>query len=104
MFPRQLIKYGLLTIRDVNSWWLAIPGAGEFVKTFIKGRRSLLSMVRKAKYGEILHHDLLLRKLHKDAKLGLEYHIHDVIGAELVKWLVESLIHCIYMEWLQAQG
>ncbi|KAG1649981.1 Serine/threonine-protein kinase 19 [Nymphon striatum] len=82
---KQLIKSGVMTLRDVGSWWLAIPGAGEYVTTFIKGRRHLLQMVKKCKYGEILYNDLIQRKMRKDAKLGMMYHIHDIIGAELIK-------------------
>uniref|UniRef100_A0A8C3F375 Serine/threonine kinase 19 n=1 Tax=Chrysemys picta bellii TaxID=8478 RepID=A0A8C3F375_CHRPI len=33
----QLVNAGVLTVRDAGSWWLAVPGAGRFVKCFIKG-------------------------------------------------------------------
>lgn len=46
----QLVKAGVLTVRDAGSWWLAVPGAGRFIKYFVKGRQAVLSMVRKAKY------------------------------------------------------
>lgn len=37
-FPcRQLVNAGVLTVRDAGSWWLAVPGAGRFIKYFIKG-------------------------------------------------------------------
>ena len=28
---------GVLTVRDAGSWWLAVPGAGRFIKCFVKG-------------------------------------------------------------------
>lgn len=34
---RQLVNAGVLTVRDAGSWWLAVPGAGRFVKYFVKG-------------------------------------------------------------------
>lgn len=83
----QLVKACVLTVRDVGSWWIAIPAAGIFMKSFIRGRKALLMMVRKCKYREILQKDLEERKLPKVAKLGMQFHIHDIIGAELV--------HCI---------
>ncbi|EDL83432.1 serine/threonine kinase 19, isoform CRA_d, partial [Rattus norvegicus] len=46
----HLVNAGVLTVRDAGSWWLAVPGAGRFIKCFVKGRQAVLSMVRKAKY------------------------------------------------------
>ncbi|TSK87575.1 Serine/threonine-protein kinase 19 [Bagarius yarrelli] len=33
----QLVKSGVLTVRDAGSWWLAIPNSGRFTKYFIQG-------------------------------------------------------------------
>jgi hypothetical protein len=52
--PRQLVKAGVLTVRDVGSWWLAIPSAGLYMKSFNRGRKAVLTMIRKSKYKEIL--------------------------------------------------
>ncbi|XP_078414943.1 winged helix repair factor 1-like isoform X2 [Cetorhinus maximus] len=81
----QLVNAGLLTVRDVGSWWLAIPGAGRFVKYFVKGRKAVLGMIRKSKYNEVLQSDLETRKVTSTVKLGIQYHVHDIVGAELVK-------------------
>ncbi|XP_065271993.1 inactive serine/threonine-protein kinase 19 [Emys orbicularis] len=80
----QLVNAGVLTVRDAGSWWLAVPGAGRFVKCFIKGRKAVLGMIQKAKYKEILLSDLQSRRAPSAVKLGLPYHIHDLIGAQLV--------------------
>jgi len=42
-------------------------------------------MITKAKYGEILQKDIEQRKWPKNAKMGVLYHIHDVIGSDLVE-------------------
>ncbi|XP_048465320.1 serine/threonine-protein kinase 19 isoform X1 [Rhincodon typus] len=81
----QLVNAGLLTVRDVGSWWLAIPGAGRFVKYFVNGRKAVLRMIRKSKYNEVLQSDLEARKVTSTVKLGIQYHVHDIVGAELVK-------------------
>ncbi|XP_060696198.1 inactive serine/threonine-protein kinase 19-like isoform X2 [Hemiscyllium ocellatum] len=81
----QLVNAGVLTVRDVGSWWLAIPGAGRFVKYFVNGRKAVLRMIRKSKYNEVLQSDLETRKGVSMVKLGIQYHVHDIIGAELVK-------------------
>uniref|UniRef100_T1IN07 Serine/threonine-protein kinase 19 n=1 Tax=Strigamia maritima TaxID=126957 RepID=T1IN07_STRMM len=86
----QLFKAGVLTARNLGSWWISIPGAGEFVKCFLQGRKTLLQIVKKSKYGEILQNELETRKLPKGAKLGIMYHIHDIVGAELVNCIYTS--------------
>ncbi|XP_060095069.1 inactive serine/threonine-protein kinase 19 isoform X2 [Heteronotia binoei] len=80
----QLVNAGVLTVRDAGSWWLAVPGAGRFVKYFIKGRKAVLGMIQKAKYKEVLLSDLQNRRAPSSVKLGLPYHVHDIIGAQLV--------------------
>ena len=50
----QLVKACVLTVRDVGSWWIAIPSAGVFMKSFIRGRKAVLTMIRKCKYKEII--------------------------------------------------
>lgn len=117
---RHLVKAGVFTVRDAGSWWLAVPGAGRFIKYFVKGnfsapkpsayrehplvapqssrlyspfpfvvspgRQAVLGMVRKAKYRELLLSELLGRRAPATVRLGLAYHVHDLIGAQLVDW------------------
>ncbi|KAM9327037.1 inactive serine/threonine-protein kinase 19 [Gastrophryne carolinensis] len=80
----QLVRAGLLTVRDAGSWWLSVPGAGKFISHFIKGRKALLSQINKSRYKEVLLADLSMRKPPPHLRLGMEYHIHDIIGAGLV--------------------
>ncbi|XP_060225053.1 inactive serine/threonine-protein kinase 19 isoform X2 [Meriones unguiculatus] len=80
----HLVNAGVLTVRDAGSWWLAVPGAGRFIKWFVKGRQAVLSMVRKSKYRELLLSELLGRRPPSAVRLGLAYHVHDLIGAQLV--------------------
>ncbi|XP_028911225.1 serine/threonine-protein kinase 19 [Ornithorhynchus anatinus] len=81
----QLVNAGILTVRDAGSWWLAVPGAGRFVKVFVKGRQAVLGMIRKARYRQLLLAEVLSRRRAPAAvPLGLAYHIHDLIGAQLV--------------------
>ena len=37
-FFSQLVNTGVLTTRDVGSWWLSVPGAGIFMKNFSNGK------------------------------------------------------------------
>ena len=38
----QLVNTGVLTTRDIGSWWLSVPGAGIFMKNFSNGKATLL--------------------------------------------------------------
>lgn len=81
----QLVKSGVLTVRDAGSWWLSIPNSGKFTKYFIQGRKAVLNMVKKSKYCEVLKADLEERKTTSQVKFHMKYHIHDLVGAELVE-------------------
>lgn len=51
---RQLLKATVLTNRTVGSWWLAVPNTGMFMKSLLRGRKAILTMIKKSKYKEIL--------------------------------------------------
>ncbi|XP_051905521.1 serine/threonine-protein kinase 19 [Hippocampus zosterae] len=80
----QLVKAGVLTVRDAGSWWLSIPNSGRFTKYFIQGRKGVLGMVKKSRYGEALQAELEGRRTTSQVKFHIKYHIHDLVGAELV--------------------
>ena len=84
---RILVNCGLLVVRDIGkaaSWWFAIPSVGPFVKQLTKGRNSVLQMIKRAKHQELLQSELEARKL-STSKLGMNYHLHDILGCELVR-------------------
>uniref|UniRef100_A0A3Q3R420 Serine/threonine kinase 19 n=1 Tax=Monopterus albus TaxID=43700 RepID=A0A3Q3R420_MONAL len=81
----QLVKSGVLTVRDAGSWWLSIPNSGKFTKYFIQGRKAVLGMVKKSKYSEVLKAELEERRTTSQVKFHMKYHIHDIVGAELVE-------------------
>lgn len=80
----QLLKATVLTNRTIGSWWLAVPNTGMFMKSLLRGRKAILTMIKKSKYKEILKNDLEQRKLPKMCRLGLTYHLQDIIGADLI--------------------
>ncbi|XP_068192072.1 inactive serine/threonine-protein kinase 19-like [Antennarius striatus] len=81
----QLVKSGVLTVRDAGSWWLSIPNSGKFTKYFLQGRKAVLGMVKKSKYGEVLKSELEARRTTSHVKFHMKYLIHDIVGAELVE-------------------
>ena len=86
MLCSELIQQGVLTGRDVGCYWLSIPYVGEFVKALAYGRRTTLQHIKRTKYKEILQFELKQRKLPPKARLGILYHIYDIIGSDLVTW------------------
>lgn len=70
-------------------WWLLWPAGLTFPHSYAtspSGRQAVLGMVRKAKYRELLLSELLGRRPPAAVRLGLAYHVHDLIGAQLVDW------------------
>lgn len=88
---RTLVNRGVLLVRDVGknsySWWFGIPGISPFVKSLTKGRGMVQQILKKAKYKELLRSELMSRKL-TVSKLPMEFHIHDIIGSDIVEWYV----------------
>ncbi|XP_065832920.1 inactive serine/threonine-protein kinase 19-like [Oscarella lobularis] len=80
---RALIAMGLLTARDVGSYWLSLPGMGAYVQALTKGREAALRAIRSTKYKEIMREELTERKIGA-CKLGMTYHVLDLVGADLV--------------------
>ena len=50
----QLIKAGLLTVRDAGTWWLALPSAASFLQTLTAGRKASQNILKRTKYKEML--------------------------------------------------
>ncbi|XP_065057934.1 inactive serine/threonine-protein kinase 19-like [Rhopilema esculentum] len=79
-----LVNLGVLNVRDVKSWWISIPGSALFMKSLFAGRKAVLSLIRKRKFKEIFEMELEQRNINYHSKLGMKYHIHDLIGADLL--------------------
>jgi len=87
---KGLVEDRLLTVRTPSTFWFCFPGAGEFMKSYIKGRQAIISAVKKSKYQQILQNELEARNMKKTVQLGVAYHIHDIIGADLVSCVSTS--------------
>nr|XP_041568739.1 serine/threonine-protein kinase 19 isoform X3 [Taeniopygia guttata] len=76
----QLVAVGLLTVRDVGSWWVAVPGIGRFVRALLRGRRALLSLFRRARLRQLPQGALGGGKTPPGAALGVPFLLHDLLG------------------------
>ena len=52
-FCRQLVQLGVLYDYK-GDCWLTIPNINQFTKTFNRGRKAVLTMIKKCKYNAIL--------------------------------------------------
>ncbi|KAH9407019.1 Serine/threonine-protein kinase 19 [Tyrophagus putrescentiae] len=88
----KLMQLGLLTNTDtsLSLRQLSFPGLGVFTRTLHQGRKALLALIRKHKYSQVLQSDLLLRPIPRCSAspgkdtLGIELHLYDLYGANLV--------------------
>lgn len=60
-------------------------GTNCFHPLFLSGRKAVLGMVKKSKYSEVLKAELEERRTTSHVKFHMKYHIHDIVGAELVE-------------------
>jgi len=74
-----LVNAGLLLLRDVDTFWLAIPNAGAFIKSCIQGRKEVLGIIKKTKWKELLGNDLEKKKL-RFSSLPIIFHTKDLVG------------------------
>ncbi|CAG2158698.1 unnamed protein product [Oppiella nova] len=82
----ELIRCGLLARhRSSGVLLISLPNAGEFVKAFDFGKKFLISIIKKSKYKEILKSELMKRRVPKDMKFDIEYHLYDLIGSEVIQ-------------------
>lgn len=51
---RQLVNAGYLGVQDGAYYCISLPSAGEFIKAYEKGKKAVVSAIKKAKFGEIL--------------------------------------------------
>ena len=85
----ELIRFGVLTVKDFNQWWLAVPRVGGLIMSLTEGRKSIINIVKKSKHQEINCNELLKRKCPKNAKLGMTYLLLDLIGSNILT-LIDS--------------
>lgn len=68
------------------------------------GRKAVLNMVRKSKYGEALQAELEERKTPSQVKFHMKYLINDIVGAELVQRWNLPIAHvqpCFFFNMIQ---
>lgn len=78
-----LIQAGLLLPKQIDQYWFSIPNLAPLITCLEKGRRVLLQMLSRRTYREIPMNEFRVRDLKKKCLLGFDYHIHELVGANL---------------------
>lgn len=81
-----LIDHVKHTRGNASSYQLWSPRFGFFVASLVEGRKEILKLLQARKHKELSESQLLRAKL-KKTKLGINYHLRDLIGIGLVKVL-----------------
>lgn len=76
-----LLNCGLLTrhMTQKDTYWFALAGIGPLIKSVVKGRKDLLSMLSRRRHPEIFIKELEQKKL-SQSLLDSRFHIRDLIG------------------------
>ncbi|CAH8511627.1 unnamed protein product [Dicrocoelium dendriticum] len=75
-----LVHSGALTIRSTNLWWISSPQLGRFLRVYKIGQKSLLTLLRRQRFKELLLPAIFSRGIGKAASLGSLYHILAHVG------------------------
>ncbi|XP_067938476.1 inactive serine/threonine-protein kinase 19-like isoform X1 [Watersipora subatra] len=81
----ELVRAGYLTSEVTGVYYLSIPHASLFLRAFNDGLAFIRSLIRKAKFKEILLSGLLEKESRKTDKFGMTYYCLALIGSEEVK-------------------
>jgi Serine-threonine protein kinase 19 len=79
-----LIQIGLLLPKDIDQYWFSIPNLTLFIVCLDKGRHALRQILSRRTYRELSMDEFRLCETTKTCRLGFDYHIYDLIGANLV--------------------
>lgn len=81
-----LVRFGLIVMRDVDSFWFSVPNLGAFKSAMWRMRKELLKCLRAKRWREMLFDDLRAKAAtFKFPHFGLEFHLRDLLGRGLVE-------------------
>jgi len=63
----------------VDSYWFRLPFTGNIVKSLVKGRGEIVSMLKRQKFKELLLKDMKGKKL-RYSDLPIEFLVKDMVG------------------------
>lgn len=69
----------LLNRAEIDSYWFRVPFTGNIVTSLVKGRKGIVSMLKRQKFKELLLSDMKTRKL-QYSTLPIDFLVKDMVG------------------------
>eukprot|EP01111_Echinosteliopsis_oligospora_P006443 TRINITY_DN2058_c0_g1_i1.p1 TRINITY_DN2058_c0_g1~~TRINITY_DN2058_c0_g1_i1.p1 ORF type:complete len:230 (+),score=51.47 TRINITY_DN2058_c0_g1_i1:252-941(+) len=94
-----MVNAGILLMDEADSFWFAIPLSGAYVASLSRGRKEILSMLKRQKFKELLLRDMEKKKL-RYSTLSVSYLVKDMLGSgslESVPTTVGPLLRMSYL-------
>jgi len=85
-----LVSVGVLTMKDLDTFWISIPGVGNFLYQILEGRKTILQSMENLSFGEIMMEDLMSKKSFQKLYFDVEIHLKDLIGLGLIERIYVS--------------
>lgn len=86
----DIISTGYLSYRRSSDadglLWFSHPSTGKLSLWMSDTRKYILLHISKKKYKEISYHELIKNEKKMSSKMGLMYHIYDMIGNDLISY------------------
>eukprot|EP00026_Physarum_polycephalum_P013777 Phypoly_transcript_14217.p1 GENE.Phypoly_transcript_14217~~Phypoly_transcript_14217.p1 ORF type:complete len:271 (+),score=41.32 Phypoly_transcript_14217:141-953(+) len=79
-----LVNASLLLVYGVDNFWFCIPNAGLFVASLVKGRKEIISVLKRQKFKELLLSDLQKKKL-RYSSLSMDFLVKDMNGLNIIE-------------------
>jgi len=79
-----LVNAGLFLLHEISNFWFCIPHSGSFIAALIKGRKEIISVLKRQKFKELLLSDLSKKKL-RYSSLSIDFLIRDMSGLSIVE-------------------
>jgi len=78
-----LVNANIVLVHEINHFWFCIPNSGSFIASLVKGRKEIVSILKRQKFKELLLTDLQKKKL-RYSSLSIEFLIKDMIGLNII--------------------
>lgn len=80
-----LVQAGILLQKDASSYYFGIPDCAPVYKAVRNARKKISFLLQREKFKELLEKELLEKNISKISPFGVEFHIRDMIGKDIIR-------------------
>ncbi|PRP87905.1 hypothetical protein PROFUN_02642 [Planoprotostelium fungivorum] len=81
-----LMDAGVLLTKEHDTYWIAVPNVGPFLKCLMQGRKELIRMINSKRWKELLVKDLMRKKI-RYTVIDADTHVEDLLGRQQIESL-----------------